>query len=846
MRQLIDNLLNNHDNPRHKNIVRWLWRLLFGGIVAVILLFIGLSFTDLPSVQELENPKTSVASQVFAENGEVLGKYYAENRVNVDYKELPEHLVQSLIATEDVRYYEHSGIDFYGLARAVAFLGKRGGASTISQQLAKLLFTGTRSKKFSNAIFQKLREWIIAVRLERKYTKEEIIALYLNRYDFINNAKGIRAAAEIYFSKAPEDLNIQESATLVGMLKNSSLYNPKRRPEVVKRRREVVLDQTRKAGFITQAQYDELRQTPLGLSLSSQTHVDGLAPYFRMVLAEEIKDILKRPEVQKADGTSYDIYRDGLKIYTTIEPAMQELAEQSVHDHMAKLQKTFFRHWRNKDPWDYEYGTETEIPIERRKANLQKDIRASTRYQRLRGQYLNDLTKALSEETGLKFSSDDREIDRIMRDQEDGTVIKELVREGMIGSSLANKYRRVARSQRFGELKKQWDALQAAVEKDFNTPTEMNVFAYYGEDMTADTTMTPLDSVKYHRMILQTGLMAIEPQTGYVRSWVGGVNFEWFKYDHVNRNMRRQVGSTFKPFVYATAVDLQSISPCQQYMDVPVTIKPGDGRFYLRKPWTPKNASGKYTNELLTLKDGLKKSKNTISVTLMKELGSPEPVREKASLMGIDKAAIPATPSICLGAVDLSVMEMTSAYTTFANNGEHAEPIFLLRIEDRYGRLIYQAVPSDRPAIKPNANYAMLDMLQHSAGYRGKIRGPFGGKTGTTNEHADGWFMGVTPGLVVGSWVGGDDRWVSFRTLSLGMGAYMAKPMVIDYLEDLQQDERVKWDFNQRFVRPGGDLGIELDCEVYQNPNAPTEEEDGFQEDGFEIDGNTDFGDEEE
>ena len=360
--------------------------------------------------------------------------------------------------------------------------------------------------------------------------------------------------------------------------------------------------------------------------------------------------------------------------------------------------------------------------------------------------------------------------------------------------------------------------------------------------METDTTMSPIDSVKYHRMILQTGMMSVEPQTGYVRTWVGGVNFERFQYDHVNANTRRQVGSTFKPFVYATAINQQGISPCQKYMDVPVTLKPGDGQFYLQKPWTPKNSDGKYTNELLTLKDGLRLSKNTISVTLMRELNSPEPVRMTAELMGIPKDIIPQTPSICLGAVDLSVIEMTGAYTTFANNGVYTEPTFLLSIEDRFGREIYRSAPVETQAIDEGANFAMVEMLQYASGFRGKIRGPFGGKTGTTNEHADGWFMGVTPNLVVGCWVGGDDRWISFRNLSLGQGAYMAKPMVISFLESVQQEESVKWDFNKQFFRPRGNLGIELDCDAYENPNMPLEE-DEFEQDGFDINNDPDFGD---
>ncbi len=844
MRKLIDQWLNDHDNPRHKTVVTWMWRLLFGGLIAFVLLFIGLSFSNLPSVAELENPKTNLASQVFAENGEILGKYYTENRVPVDYEELPEHLIQALLATEDIRYYEHSGIDFYGLVRAVAFMGSRGGASTITQQLAKLLFTGVAARSLSERLLQKLKEWIIAVRLERKYTKDEIIALYLNRYDFINNAKGIRAASEIYFSKSPENLTIPESAMLVGMLKNSSFYNPRRFEERTKQRREVVMSQMEKAGFLSREKYEEYRKLPLGLKASSQTHVDGLAPYFRMILAENIKEILNRPEYLKSDGTPYDIYRDGLNIYTTINPTVQRLAEEAMTKHMGKLQGTFFKHWSNKDPWEYKYGTETEVPIERRQANLTKDLRASDRYQNLRKIYLDEITKLLEDETDLTFSSDDREVERIIEESKNPGIIKDLVNDGMISSSLANKYRRVMRSKKFDQLKAQWAKLEAAADKEFTTPTKMRVFAYYNDEMAADTTMTPLDSVKYHKMILQTGMMSVEPQTGYVRSWIGGVNFQWFQYDHANTHTRRQVGSTFKPFVYVTAIDLQSISPCQQYMDVPVTIKPGDGRFYLQKPWTPKNSDGRYTNELLTLKDGLRLSKNTISVTLMRELGSPEPVREKAALMGIPKEIIPQTPSICLGAVDLSVQEMVGAYTTFANNGIYNEPTYLLRIEDRFGRLIFQGVPMEKQAIRPEANFAMIEMLQYASGFRGKIRGQFGGKTGTTNEHADGWFMGVTPNLVVGCWVGGDDRWVSFRNLSLGQGAYMAKPMVISFIESLQAEESLHWDFNKTFYRPPGNLGIELNCDTYLNPNSPLEDSEFDDGGGFDINNEPDFGDE--
>ncbi|MCB0636481.1 MAG: transglycosylase domain-containing protein, partial [Lewinella sp.] len=691
-------------------------------------------------------------------------------------------------------------------------------------------------------ILQKLKEWIIAVRLERKYTKEEIIALYLNRYDFINQAQGIRSAAEVYFGKPLESLNVQEGAMLVGMLKNSSLYNPLRRPELVEKRREVVLNQMVKAGYLSEVAYDTLRQTPLGLNFTRQTHIDGPAPYFRMVLGEEIKDLLQRPEYRQADGSTYDIYRDGLRIYTTIDPRIQAIAEEEAVKHMAELQATFFRHWSRLDPWTYRRGSETEVPIEVREENLTKDIRGSDRYQRLRETYIGELARSLEAATGLVFHDDDREVERLVQEKRDGGVIADLVARNYISANLAAGYRKVLRHEQFPQLEAQWDKLQAAVEAEFNKETEMTVFAY-NDQMQTDTTMTPLDSVRYHRMILQIGSMSVEPHTGYVRSWVGGVNHRWFQYDHVNRHTRRQVGSTFKPFVYATTIDLRGISPCQQYPDVRVTIQPGDGQFYLNEPWSPRNSDGKYTGAMLTLKDGLAKSKNTISVTLMKELGSPDPVREVVSLMGISKDIIPRSPSICLGSVDLSVTEMTGAYTTFANNGVYIEPTYLLRIEDRFGRTIYEHVPNERQVLKPSANYAMMDMLQYASGYMGQVRGPVGGKTGTTNDHSDGWFMGLTPNLVVGTWVGGDDRWISFRTLDLGQGAYMAKPFFRSFVSRIQQDTSLHWNFDNHFYRPPGDLGIELNCDAYLNPTAGGNDgEDEFQEDPFEIDNDPDFG----
>ncbi len=845
----IQNFLYSSENPTYNNIIRWMWRLSFVAILGVVLLFFGLSLTDLPSVSELENPRSEEASQVFAANGEVLGRYYTENRVPVKFEDLSPNLVKALIATEDERYFSHSGIDFEALGRVLVktvILGQKssGGASTITQQLAKLLFTGQAASNLSMRAFQKLKEWIIAVRLERKYTKEEIIALYLNKFNFINGAYGIKAASEIYFGKSQKDLNIEESAVLIGMLKNPSLFNPIRRPDRVLDRRMVVLKQMQKNDLLSQEAYDSLRQLPLGLNFTRQTHIDGLAPYFRMELSKDIKEIFSRKENLKSNGEPYNIYKDGLKIYTTIDPNIQRIAEETMVKHMAKVQKTFWRTWKNLDPWTYNGGSEHELSVGLRKQELTKLLRKSDRYQDLRDKYLGEVINELSQSVDLEFHEDDREIERIVTESKKSGEISKLVAQKMISSKLAAQYRKVLNHELFPKLKTQWEMLQEKTAEVFAKPVEMRVFAY-NDQMETDTILSPLDSIKYHRMFLQTGILAVDPITGYVKAWVGGINHKYFQYDHVR--IARQVGSTFKPFVYATAIALQSFSPCYQVYDLPVTIKPGDGKFYLQKEWTPNNADGKYTGELLTLKEGLKKSKNTVSVHLMKQLGSAEPVRDLVDNMGISKNAkhpngqylVPNSPSICLGATDLSVMEMTGAYTTFANDGYFNKPIFISRIEDKSGKILYESYSDPVLALQSEPNYVMLELLRYAgSGGMGVLKSQVGGKTGTTNDYVDGWFMGITPNLVVGTWVGGEDKWIRFRNLLYGQGAYMAKPFFREFIKTLENTEGVDYDANATFYRPPGDLSIELDCAEYEKDIVPLEEgqkfEDEFSEDIFE------------
>ncbi|MBP8239699.1 MAG: transglycosylase domain-containing protein [Saprospiraceae bacterium] len=828
MWQTITDFLFQTDRPSYRNWAVWMWRLLFIGIGAVVLIFVLLSFTNLPSVSQLENPKSELASVVYGATGAEIGRYYIENRVPVGYEELSPHLVNALVATEDERYYAHTGIDFRALGRVAVktiALQKKGsgGASTITQQLAKLLFTGQKADGWGR-VLQKLREWIIAVRLERRYTKEEILAMYLNKFNFINGAYGIKAASEIYFDRPQDSLEIQEAAVLIGMLKNPSLFNPLRRPEQVVQRRNVVFTQMYKNGLLRKDELESLKKLPLGIRFTRQTHIDGIAPYFRMELAKHIKEeILSKEQYYKPDGTPYDIYRDGLRIYTTIDPEMQKIAEDVMARHMAKIQNVFFKSWNKRDPWKYSQGSDTEIPVSVRAHKLKGLVRASDRYQVLRDKYLLDVTEKVRAEMGDdKLLNEDWEIDLVMAEAARPDTLSRLVKTQKLKEETAKRLKSVLRSDHFTKLRTAWTQLQDASDREFNTPVAMRVFAY-NDEMEKDTVMSPLDSIRYHRMFLQTGILAVDPVTGYVRVWVGGVNHKYFQYDHANIN--RQVGSTFKPFVYATAIEIYRFSPCYTVTDVAKTISPGEGNFGLFQAWTPANASGGYSGRTFNLRDGLRNSVNTVSVHLVKEIGDVEPIRGLVHLMGIDSTTrypngrhrVPKSPAICLGATDLSVMEMTGAYTTFANNGLYVKPVFVTRIEDRNGRVIYSAMPEEKQAISPSANYAMLDLLKYSATNMGGIKSEVGGKTGTTNDYVDGWFMGITPRLVVGTWVGGEDRWIRFLSLANGQGSYMAKPFFTEFMRTIENTPGLDYDASLRFARPPGDMDIELDCSKYSS-----------------------------
>ena len=838
--------------PTYRKIVIGMWIALAAGLIIGAIAFVSLAFDDLPDTAQLENPRQELATEIYSSDGTVMGRYFIENRITVDYEDLSPHLITALIATEDERYYDHSGIDVRALGRAViktGLLGDKssGGASTITQQLAKLLFTEDRAQSFSERIVQKLKEWVIATRLEQRYTKEEIIAMYLNKYDFLNDGDGIKAAAENYFGKSQKDLDINESAMLIGMLKNSSLFNPVRRPDTVAHRRMVVLKQMVNNGVLDQAAYDTLRTKPLGLNFTRKTHADGPAPYLRMVVAERLKREILRGQ-KKADGSDYNLYRDGLRVYTTIDMGMQEMAEQAMVEHMAKQQETFWRHWKNKDWWTYREEDTTDRAMEAREITLLRMIRNTDRFQTLRARYMTESLAAMEKKFD-KVKTRDVDIDRLLAQEEDKNHLTSLLQRNYITEGMAANYRKVLKSDEWKAVRRDWKKLGDVSEKMFDTKVPMRVFTYENDRFEKDTTMTPLDSLKYHHGFLQIGSMAVDPQTGHVKTWIGGINYKYFQFDHVTT--RRQVGSTFKPFVYSTAIEKMGFSPCQPVTDLPQTILPGDRGFYVSEEWTPANARGVYTGETYTLKDALKKSINTTSVYLLKEIGSVRPVLDLVRLMGIDPdevvnnasgaKLIPGVPSISLGSCDLSVREMAEAYTAFANNGWHVQPVLITKVEDRNGKILYEANYEENSALTADANFVMVEMLKYAAGLGGQLKSESGGKTGTTNDYVDGWFMGITPELVVGTWVGGDDRWVRYRTIDNGQGARMAKPFFVNFIKKLEESDYAGYDPKARFPRPAN-LGIELDCEVYNQQNGTTEPLDDPNGDLFEGGADDPFG----
>lgn len=840
--------------PMYRTMIRWAWRLLVGGIVVVIALFLSINFSAIPSFRELEDPASAVASEVVANNNEVLGRYFVENRVPVAYEDLNPYLVTSLLATEDERFREHCGIDARAVARVVVrtvLLADQssGGGSTITQQLAKMLYSDrdfeglNKFQRTLKLVYMKLREWITAVKLERAYTKEEIISMYLNQFNFINNAYGIHAASEVYFNKDQSKLKIQEAAMLIGMLQNPSYFNPNRHPERVVRRRWIVLSQMRRTDKITEHQYDSLKVLPLGLNFRPVNFTDDTAPYLCDNLERTVSNILEQPEARKPDGSKYNLYRDGLKIYTTIDPVFQKHAEAAMVEHMRKTQNRFFQVWKNRDPWKFKSGNASDEEIENRLESLWKLMREGDRFVGLWPKYMDPICEQV--QNRHNFELRDIDIERMLReDKKKGSIRTEVSLEQAVA------YRKIMDSKEWPEIKAQYRALRADVTKKFNTKVKMKVFTWNNPKFETDTLMSPMDSLRYHRMFLQTGMLAVDPTSSEIKAWVGGINFKYFQYDHIQS--QRQVGSTFKPFVYATAIAQQHISPCFEVYDQPVTIPGRYMNFQNVTDWTPRNATGSYSGARLNLKEALKNSVNSVSAFLMKQLGDTEPVRGQCNNMGIDSSRQangryfipPGSPAICLGAADLTVMQMTGAYAAFANKGMYGMPYVIKRVEDKNGRVLYRSILEEKVALPANADWVMTEMLKYNVkGAPGinTLKSEVGGKTGTTNNFSDGWFMGITPRLVVGTWVGGEDRWIRFLSIGDGQGARMARPIFAGFISRLEKDPKSGYDFNARFIRPPGDLGIETNCAAYESALGPVGDEEDFSPDIYndEIDETT-------
>jgi len=805
------------------------------GLGCAVLLFAGyifyLSLSGLPTFEELENPKYDFASQILASDHTTLGRLYIENRVPVKYRDISPNVIKALIATEDVRFEKHSGVDAEAVARVAAktvLLANRGsgGGSTITQQLAKLLYSDRdfgdmgRLRRTLALINIKLKEWITAIRLERSYTKEEILTMYLNKFNFIYGAYGIQAAAETYFSKSNSELTVPEAAVLVGMLKNPSLYNPVRRREQATKRRNTVLKRMYSNGDLSEAEYEKYIAEPIKIQFKPKSHIDGDATYFRMEVGKEVSQIIRKMDLRKSDGSLYDMYRDGLKIYTSIDIDMQQIAEKTMLQHMNNVQKNLWREWKGKDPWTY-HADATQKAI--REASMKNLVRSSDRYITMRqNEFEQDLDELESKFPELNFT--DIEFDIWTAAERNG--LDKTAKRYRITDDQKEIYAKVMADPEYKIAVAKWQQFRKNVRTEFAKKVKMKVFAYnaMGEK---DTVMTPYDSIRYHRMFLQTGIVAIDPATGQVKVWVGGINHKYFKFDHIRT--KRQVGSTFKPFVYASAITFLGISPCMRVTDQQYTISPGEGQFGLIKSWSPGNAEGRFSGKSMTLYEGLKESRNSVSVYLMKQLKSTRTVLELVNNMGIDKSKVPAQPSICLGAADLTVLEMTGAYASFANNGTYIEPSFIQKIEDKNGKIIYKKTSDEKQALSPDINYVMVDMLKYAvrgaAGFGG-IKSEIGGKTGTTNDYVDGWFMGITPSLVVGTWVGGDDRWIHFNSLTYGQGSKMARPFFSEFIRQLELQKVSDYDPNARFPIPPGPQTIVTDCSQYQRSDVITQPKD--------------------
>lgn len=740
-------------------IVKGIWIAFVAALILLPLFIFSVSinlfnlYGEQPSLKSLENPKEELSSELYSADNVLLGKYFRENRSPVDYEDLSPNLINALIAVEDYRFERHSGIDLRGLARAVVFYltpgAYAGGGSTLTQQLAKNLYQ-TRSERYEGLLhnipglgkfIDKVKEWIVAVKLEKSYTKKEILQMYLNTVPYGSNAHGIKVAAETYFNTTPDSLNLQEAALLAGMVQAPSRHSPIYNYESAFHRRNVVLAQMTRYGMISEGTFDSLKVLPIELEYSVASHNRGLATYFRAVIGVFLRNW--------ASEHGYDLYEGGLKIYTTIDSRLQKLAEEAVAEHMTVLQEKFNEHWEGRNPWIDEQGREI-------KNFLQNAAERTPRYQ-----------------------------------------------------SLVERYGKGSDS----------------IEIIMNKPVQMEVFSWKGE---IDTVLSPMDSIKYYKHFLQAGFVAMDPHTGQIKAWVGGINHKYFKYDHVMQG-KRQPGSTFKPILYAAAID-NGYSPCYEVYDTPVAFEAtGDHPAY-----KPMNATGEYSGERMTMRQGMAMSINSIAAFMIKKIG-PGTVVDYARRLGIESPLAP-VPSLALGTSDVSILELVGAYSTFVNEGIYTKPFFITRIEDKNGNVLQEFPPRTREALSEETANLMVHMLKGTTEFNihgekdGTAVGLYryglftddneiGAKTGTTSNYSDGWFVGATKDLVAGVWVGGDDRSIHFRTLALGQGARMAMPIYGIFMEKVYADPSL--DITKGpFKQPEGGYSIEIDCEKYKNQYA--------------------------
>ncbi|CAM4141134.1 penicillin-binding protein [Cytophagaceae bacterium 50C-KIRBA] len=765
------------EEGKYLKLIRFTYKFLLGTTLFAVLFITAVNFNFLwlfggmPSLYELENPKSQEASLLISEDGQEIGKYFRENRNPVEFEDLSPTIINTLMATEDARFTTHSGIDMRSMMRVVLSFGTSGGGSTISQQLAKNLFH-TRSVEFGEddplymgllmkigglkTAIAKIKEWILAIKLERRYTKQEIMAMYLNEVSFGNNAYGIQVACRTYFQKDVKTVSLPEAATLIGLLQNPSLYDPRIRPEKTLERRNVVLGQLAKYDYVQEDDARSMMEGPLNLKFKVENQNTGAAPYFRESIRKQILSVIKEINADRPEDQQINLYTSGLRIYTSIDSRMQKYADESIREHMKAEQSLFYSHWKGRNPWVNEEMKEI-------KGFLRDAMKRTDRYRELMAAYNNDEFKV-------------------------------------------------------------WEEL--------NRKVKMTVFSYQGD---IDTTMSSMDSLNYYKRILNCGFMAMDPTNGHVKAWIGGINYKYFKFDHITQS-KRQPGSTFKPFVYGAAIENEIATPCDELIDEPVTFGEEDG--LTNGTWTPQNSDGKYSYEKLKLRRAMALSINTISAKLMKEMG-PQKIAEFAHKAGITSPLYEG-PSLCLGASEVSVFEQVSAYGTFANAGERIEPILILKITDKVGNVLREFSPTAKAAIKPETAYLMTYMLQGAVQEPGGTAeglkrtsivagNEIGAKTGTTSNYSDGWFMGVTQKLVAGVWVGGDDRSIHFRSLALGQGAKMAMPAYAKFMEKVYSDQSLAIEGYRKmpFLKPekfvfdfscSGKVGI--DSTAVQNTNV--------------------------